>query len=240
MPLQESILMDLDGTLNDAPAVYGHTLDTFSDLMEGLNFHPVAARRAVLEADHIKSVAGHPPTRERFPNSMVEAYSALCANAGITPHVDILKASYLLGRSAHDTLAPLLPGAEELVKALAARYVLHIYTMGDREVQQRRVTETGMGAYFSTIQVVNTKDEDILRGVLQTLARRGHPRVTWVIGNSPRSDIIPALICGLQAIWVGDPGYSYDDVEMPPNLPYYIRVKRLCDIPALLAHVTKG
>jgi putative hydrolase of the HAD superfamily len=54
--------------------------------------------------------------------------------------------------------------------------------------------------FFSTTAVVHEKAEETYRAIVQD--RQLDPARTWMIGNSPRSDINPALAAGLNAVFI--------------------------------------
>ena len=91
-------------------------------------------------------------------------------------------------------------GVEETLPFLAEQHELTICTKGDPAEQNRKIDLSGCGRFFAHCEVVKEKNPD----AYEQLARvRGFdPERTWMIGNSPKSDINPALEAGLRAVWV--------------------------------------
>jgi putative hydrolase of the HAD superfamily len=63
-----------------------------------------------------------------------------------------------------------------------------------------KIDRSGLGGYFHFTQVVKEKDTAAYRRLVEE--RRMDPALTWMIGNSPKSDVNPALEAGLNAVFV--------------------------------------
>jgi putative hydrolase of the HAD superfamily len=94
----------------------------------------------------------------------------------------------------------LLPDVEETVRYLAGRHDLMLLTKGHPEEQRLKIERSGLEALFSATAVVHEKAEETYRAIVQE--RQLDPAHTWMIGNSPRSDINPALAAGLNAVFI--------------------------------------
>jgi putative hydrolase of the HAD superfamily len=79
-------------------------------------------------------------------------------------------------------------------------------TKGDLEEQGGKVERSGLKHYFSAIEIVPRKNTLAYHSVATRHALPRH--ASWMIGNSPRSDINPALAAGLNAVFVPHPGTS--------------------------------
>lgn len=96
-----------------------------------------------------------------------------------------------------------LDGVEETLAQLSDRCRLLLVSKGEREVQEDKLARSGLGHLFDAVHVVGEKDADVIRALLARHELR--PEQTWVIGNSPRSDINPALDAGIGAVYVPHP-----------------------------------
>jgi putative hydrolase of the HAD superfamily len=83
---------------------------------------------------------------------------------------------------------------------LAARHRLLLFTKGQRAEQLDKLTRSGLAAHFSHVEVPAEKDEAAYRRLIEAAAL--DPETSYMIGNSPRSDINPALRAGLGAIYI--------------------------------------
>lgn len=139
---------------------------------------------------------------------------------GRGPYVVLMRqvAAQLAPGTAHDALdaiverigahllerdCALLPGVESTIADLAGRHRLALFTKGRRDEQLRKLERSGLGRHFSHIEVPPEKDEAAYRRLVE--AAGFDPQRTFMIGNSPRSDINPALRAGLRAVFIPHP-----------------------------------
>jgi putative hydrolase of the HAD superfamily len=97
----------------------------------------------------------------------------------------------------------LLEGVRETLEYLSPRHTLLLLTKGDVDEQQFKVDQSGVKDFFEQVIVVNEKNVATYHHVRDQLAL--DPSSTWMIGNSPRSDINPAMAAGLNAVFVPHP-----------------------------------
>ncbi len=100
----------------------------------------------------------------------------------------------------------ILPGVEELLKELSGsgKYTLVVATKGDLLDQQRKLERSGLAGYFHHIEVMSDKNEDAYSSLLGRLGCRVEEFL--MIGNSMKSDILPVLEIGGNAVYI--PFYS--------------------------------
>lgn len=94
----------------------------------------------------------------------------------------------------------LLDQVEEVLAALSESYPLMVITKGDLVDQEAKVARSGLAAYFSSVEVVSDKTPDVYRAVLEK--HRLKPRRFLMVGNSLRSDILPVVSLGAQAVHI--------------------------------------
>jgi putative hydrolase of the HAD superfamily len=94
----------------------------------------------------------------------------------------------------------LLPGVRETIESLGGRYRLMIITKGDLFDQESKIARSGLADLFAHVEVVSEKDEATYRRVLARLQIA--PEEWLMIGNSVRSDILPAVAIGGRAVHV--------------------------------------
>jgi putative hydrolase of the HAD superfamily len=124
----------------------------------------------------------------------------------------------------------LMDEVEDTLAALAADYPLLLITKGDLLHQKDKVARSGLGRYFAGVEVVADKTPDVYHEILER--RKISPERFVMIGNSPRSDILPVASLGGHAIYVPDENtWVYDLVDLPDNLPGTIyRVGRIGEV----------
>jgi putative hydrolase of the HAD superfamily len=86
------------------------------------------------------------------------------------------------------------------LEILSKQYTLMLITKGDLFEQERKIARSGLSAYFNYIEVVSEKDPLTYRNVLEKY--QINPQSFLMIGNSLRSDILPVIEIGGQAIYI--------------------------------------
>ena len=124
-----------------------------------------------------------------------------------------------------------IEGVEETLDYLAPRHDLTLFTKGHPEEQRLKVDRSGLGRYFAHTAIVKEKDAAAYR---RLVAERGFdPRETWMIGNSPKSDINPALEAGLNAVLVPHAHtWVLERQDLRDGGSRFLRVERFSDLRA--------
>jgi putative hydrolase of the HAD superfamily len=126
----------------------------------------------------------------------------------------------------------LFEGAREALEALSADYPLALITKGDLLHQRSKLERSGLGPHFRHVEVVSHKTPDVYRAILE---RYGvEPARFLMVGNSPRSDILPVLALGGLAVYVPAPlSWSHEHGEVPSGVGSNCTVlKSLLQLPA--------
>jgi len=123
-----------------------------------------------------------------------------------------------------------LPGVADALQRLAEIAPLVLITKGDMFHQESKLAASGLGAFFSGVEIVSEKTADTYR---RAFARHGAPpEDALMAGNSVRSDILPALEAGCAAVLIPYPlVWAHEDAHAPADHPRY----RQCDSIAALA-----
>lgn len=88
----------------------------------------------------------------------------------------------------------------ETLEYLGLRHDLTLFTKGHPDEQRLKIERSGLGGFFSHTAIVREKDAAAYRRLVEE--RGMDPARSWMIGNSPKSDINPALEAGLNAAFV--------------------------------------
>ena len=123
-------------------------------------------------------------------------------------------------------------GVEETLRYLRGRHSLRLVTKGRRAEQAAKIERSGLGALFDDCSIVREKNADSYRAVLRQ--SRAEPSRTWMVGNSPKSDINPALAAGIGAVWIPHAQtWSLEHEDVPePHERFHVR-ERFCDLQQL-------
>jgi len=131
----------------------------------------------------------------------------------------------------------LMPGARAAVEALAGRGDLVLITKGDLLDQERKLAQSGLGELFDAVEIVSDK-------TAATYARvfgRHAGRRAGMVGNSLRSDVMPAIAAGGWGIHVPhDLTWEIEAAEVPSGHPRFRTIASLGDLPALLDEIEAG
>jgi putative hydrolase of the HAD superfamily len=202
----KAVLIDLDNTLLETQALY-----TAAEADLALQIHALSGADPCDIADEIQQRKltlfdryGYDPAM--LPRAYEESLIAFVPSA---TDDDILHA-HRLGFRIFEEEARLKEGVEDAVRLLAERFILYIVTVGDDAVQRKRIDTLPFRDVFSGMFIVPDKDADTYRTVLRMCSQAAEETV--MIGDSLKSDIIPAVEAGLSAIHI--PGENWAGREM--------------------------
>ena len=128
----------------------------------------------------------------------------------------------------------LLDGVREAVESLADVFPLILITKGDLLDQESKLARSGLGQHFKGIEIVSEKDARVYRNVI---SRYGvAPDRFVMVGNSLRSDILPAIEAGAHAVYVPyEITWIHERVsaEAMADVRYH-EIRHMRDLPAVL------
>lgn len=131
----------------------------------------------------------------------------------------------------HAPVTP-IPGVPETLAELDRRYRLGLVTKGDKTEQRSKLGRSGLASAFEYVVTVPEKDTECYEAVVMELG--ADPDRTWMIGNSPKSDINPALAAGLGAVLVrNDNTWSLEMQALPVGHERYRAVRRFSDLTSI-------
>lgn len=205
-----TLIIDADDTLWENNIYYEACQADFASLMAEQGFDPREADRtmAVVERERVPEV-GYAP--EEFARSLVVSYERLCERHDRPVDESVAEAIFDIGLTVVDYPIVLLDGVEETLERLDGRHRLLLLTKGDPEVQENKLARSGLGRFFDVVHVVPEKDAEVFRDLVARYDL--HPQRTWMVGNSPRSDINPAVEAGIGAVYVPHPNTWSLEVE---------------------------
>jgi len=128
-----------------------------------------------------------------------------------------------------------LDGVRETLEALHGRYELMILTKGDLFDQESKIARSGLGHFFDHVEIVSEKNEAAYRRILRRYGRQ--PDEFLMIGNSLKSDILPVVHIGAQAVYVPYEitwGHEMVSEELLRD-KHFLQLASLREFPALLA-----
>ena len=122
-----------------------------------------------------------------------------------------------------------IDGVPETLEYLAARHDLTLFTKGHAEEQKLKIDRSGLGIYFRHTAIVKEKDAAAYAKLAEErLMDRSR---TWMIGNSPKSDINPALDAGMNAVFVPhERTWALEQQDIRPSTGKLLVVERFADL----------
>ena len=193
------LIFDADDTLWENNIYFERAFDDFVDF---LNHSTLTARQVRDVLDEIERVNTklHGYGSTNFGRNLQQAYEHLAERA---IREDDLAHLMSLAERILEQPIELIAGVEETLRELAPRHDLTLFTKGHPEEQRLKVDRSGLAQYFGHTAIVKEKDSGAYRRLIGE--RSLDPAKTWMIGNSPKSDINPALEAGINAVLVPHP-----------------------------------
>ncbi len=194
------LVFDADDTLWDSNIHFLQAEAEFTAAMVAAGAGAPEAVRMTIRRRELEIIRSHGYGREPYVVLMRQVASELApegAREALGAAVERIGA-HLLERHCE-----LLPGVEATLAKLAGRHRLALFTKGRRGEQLRKLERSGLGRHFSHVEVPPEKDVAAYRRLVEAAAL--DPARTFMIGNSPRSDINPALRAGLRAVLIPHP-----------------------------------
>jgi putative hydrolase of the HAD superfamily len=191
-----ALLIDADDTLWESNIYFERAIVDFISFLNHRERTPPEVR-AILNDVEREAIASHGYGLQSFAHALVKTFERLSVEP-LTPALHETVHGF-----AHTIAAQplqLLPQVEQTLQYLSERHYLVLVTKGDFKEQSGKVERSGVKRYFRDIEVVPEKDAAVYRKLVQNHDLQ--PRRTWMIGNSPKSDINPALRAGINAIFV--------------------------------------
>lgn len=225
---RQTLVFDADDTLWENNVLFEQVVDDFL----GWLAHPTLdheALRAVLDDVERANVVAHGYGSASFLRSLHDCFERLSERAAT--EAERAEITGLAARLVdHDV--ELMPGVADTLAELGGRHDLLLLTKGQEAEQQRKIDASGLAAHFRSTHIVAEKAPATYRALV---AEQGlTPSVTWMIGNSPRSDVVAARAAGLRAVFIPHPyTWSLEEQEIDPADGGVLRLDRFTD---LLAH----
>jgi putative hydrolase of the HAD superfamily len=219
---QQSLIFDADDTLWENNIYFEDAFERFCEFLDHSTLN-AAQVRAVLDEIEAVNVKIYGYGSRNFARNLEECLRHLAErDIGRTDLQRVREfAQEILQRPME-----LIPGVAETIAKLADKHALTIFTKGDPDEQQLKIDRSGLGRYFRHSAIVKEKNRE---AYLQLAEEQGFDAEhTWMIGNSPKSDINPALAAGLKAVYVPHPRtWSLEKEEVPHEHPRLLKVERI-------------
>jgi putative hydrolase of the HAD superfamily len=223
----KTLLFDADDTLWENNIYFEQAITAFVSYLDH-RVHSAEEVRERLNHCERATIAAYGYGLQSFRRSLVDCFEQL-TDEPITEEKHARIVSFTEAIASQEI--ELLGGVVPTLKELSSRHRLMMVTKGDLAEQTDKLERSGLRPYFSAVEVLAEKNPAAYR-VLVT--RHGlEPQSTWMIGNSPKSDINPSLAVGLNAVfiphdftWV----LEHEVVDQPPAGQRLLELAKFVDL----------
>jgi putative hydrolase of the HAD superfamily len=193
---RHTLLIDADDTLWENNIFFEKTIDDFITRLEHLGYTREYIRHILNETER-RNIRQHGYGVRSFRRSLEDTYLKLAGNSA---RRDMVKDIEQMAHELESTPPHILDGVPETLAYLAKHHRLILLTKGEPAEQAAKVERSGLQPHFDAIEIVLEKDSGTYgRMIEQFKIVKSHG---WMVGNSPRSDINPALQSGLNAVFI--------------------------------------
>jgi putative hydrolase of the HAD superfamily len=194
--LPQTLLIDADDTLWENNIYFERAIARFIPFLNHHEFSPEQVR-AVLNDVERECIVTHGYGLHSFAHALVATFERLSPQP-VTPELHSQIHSF--AHSIADHPIELLPEVPETLRYLSQRHRMILVTKGAVAEQSGKVERSGLKQYFTAVEIVAEKDPAAYTRVVEKYELASV--ATWMVGNSPKSDINPALAAGLNAVFV--------------------------------------
>jgi len=222
---RQFLIFDADDTLWENNIYFEEAFDRFYEYLSHTSMSAEQVR-GVLDEIEMTNAKIHGYGSKNYARNLAECYRHLAER-----HIaeQDLKAVQEFAHAILEKPIELIEGVEDTVAELSERHNLTIFTKGDHDEQRVKIDRSGLGRFFEHAAIVKEKNQAAYTNLAQE--RNFDYARTWMIGNSPKSDINPALAAGLNAVFVPHARtWSLEHAAVPDNHPRLIRVERIRDL----------
>jgi putative hydrolase of the HAD superfamily len=193
---RHTLLIDADDTLWENNIFFEKTIEDFITRLEHLGYTREYIRHILNETER-RNIRQHGYGVRSFRRSLEDTYMKLAGNSA---RREIVKNIEQMAYELESTPPHILDGVPETLAYLAKHHRLILLTKGEPAEQAAKVERSGLQPHFDAIEIVLEKDSGTYgRMIEQFKIVKSHG---WMVGNSPRSDINPALQSGLNAVFI--------------------------------------
>ncbi len=193
---RHTMLIDADDTLWENNIFFEKAIELFISQLEHLGYTREYIRHILNETER-RNIRQHGYGVRSFRRSLEDTYLKLAGNSA---RREIVQEIERLSSELEATPPHILDGVPETLAYLAKHHRLIMLTKGEPAEQAGKVERSGLQSYFDHIEIVQEKEPATYERIVEQFKIvKTHG---WMVGNSPRSDINPALRAGLNAVFI--------------------------------------
>jgi putative hydrolase of the HAD superfamily len=211
----QTLLIDADDTLWENNIYFERAIARFISFLNHHEFSPEQVREVLNDVER-ECIVTHGYGLHSFAHALVATFERLRTQP-VTPELHAQIRSFAVTIENHPI--EFISEVPATLDYLSSRHRLILVTKGHVPEQSGKVERSGVKQYFAAVEIVAEKDHAAYTRVVE---KYGLTRdTTWMVGNSPKSDINPALAAGLNAVFVphGDT-WILEHEELNPSPPH--------------------
>jgi putative hydrolase of the HAD superfamily len=223
----QTLLIDADDTLWENNIYFERAIAKFISFLNHKEYSPEQVRLVLNDVERA-SIVKHGYGLHSFAHSLMDTFEKLSEET-VTPELHERIHSFAHQIADHPT--EILAGVPETLDYLSQRHHLILMTKGHPAEQAGKVERSGLKEYFSAVEIVAEKDETTYRSAISKYELAIDS--TWMVGNSPKSDINPALAAGLHAVFVPHDNtwiLEHEELASAPPSQRLLVVERFADL----------
>jgi putative hydrolase of the HAD superfamily len=193
---RQFLIFDADDTLWENNIYFERAFDEFVAFLDHSTLSPQEVRDVLDEIERANNKI-HGYGSVNFGRNLGECYRHLAEREIREDDLEIVMS---FAQRILECPMEVIDGVAETLEYLALRHDLTLFTKGHPEEQKLKIDRSGLGGYFAHTAIVKEKDAAAYGRLVEV--RGMDPARTWMIGNSPKSDVNPALEAGLNAVFV--------------------------------------
>jgi len=223
----QTLLIDADDTLWENNIYFERAIAKFISFLDHKEHSPEEVRLVLNEVER-ENIVTHGYGLHSFAHALVDTFERLSVEP-ITPelHASIHGFAHEIAEHPVEIIA----GVVDTLEYLAGKHHLILMTKGNFTEQSGKIERSGLKDYFSAVEIVAEKDVPTYRTII---SKYGLPRETsWMVGNSPKSDINPSLAAGINAVFVPHDNtwiLEHEEVTSDPGPGRLLEVQRFSDL----------
>jgi putative hydrolase of the HAD superfamily len=196
VPASQTLLIDADDTLWENNIYFERAIASFISFLNHHEFTPEQVREVLNEVER-ECVIKHGYGLHSFRHALIDTFERLAVDP-LTPALHETIHGFAAAIAEHPI--EMFREVPETLAYLRDRHKLIMVTKGNITEQSGKVERSGLKEYFTAVEIVSEKHAEAYRALVDKY--RLAPQQTWMVGNSPKSDINPALEAGLNAVFV--------------------------------------
>lgn len=192
----QTLLIDADDTLCENNIYFERAIANFISFLNHHEFSPEQVREVLNDVER-ECVITHGYGLHSFAHALVQTFERLSVEP-LTPALHETISGFAHTIAEHPV--EIMPEVPETLQYLGERHHLIMLTKGAFAEQSGKVERSGLKEYFTAVEIVPEKNVATYTSIVSKYGLVSE--VSWMVGNSPKSDINPALSAGLNAVFV--------------------------------------